>query len=196
MVRDDSRRGWEGRSVGALAAAEGRHPFDWLLDLALAENLQTVLTAVLLNSDDEQVARLLRHPNSIVSLSDAGAHVTFLCDAGFGLHLLGHWVRDKRLMPLAQAIRKLTSGQAKLFGIVDRGVIRPGAWADLLLFDPATVGRGESVRRFDLPGGSSRLHTPSRGVHGVWVNGVRIADADGLRADSGRPGRVLREFAS
>jgi len=196
MVRDAARRALEGQSVAALAAAEGRHPFDWLLDLALAEGLETVFTAVLLNSDDEQVARLLTHPDSIVSLSDAGAHVTFFCDAGFGLHFLGHWVREKGLMPLEQAIRKLTSQQAALFGIVDRGVIRAGAWADLLLFDPATVGRGQAVRRFDLPGGGSRLHTPARGVHGVWVNGVRIADAAGLRSDAGRPGQVLREFAA
>ena len=194
MVRDAERRGLEGRSVALLAAQENKHPFDWLLDLALTENLETVFTAVLLNSDDEQVGRLLRHPNSILSLSDAGAHVTFFCDAGFGLHFLGHWVREKQLMPLEQAIRKLTSEQAKLFGMADRGAIRPGACADLLLFDPQTVGRGESVRRFDLPGGSSRLHTPSRGVHGVWVNGVRIADANGLRPEAGRPGKVLREF--
>ncbi len=195
MVRDEARRGIEGRSIAELAAAEGKHPFDWLLDLALAENLETVFTAVLLNSDDEQVARLLRHPDSILSLSDAGAHVTFFCDAGFGLHFLGYWVREKQLMPLEQAIRKLTSQQAGLFGIADRGAIRPGAWADLLLFDPATIGRGASVRHFDLPGGSSRLHTPSRGVHGVWVNGVRIADANGVRSEAGRPGKVLREFS-
>src|SRR5690606_34751741 len=77
MVRDAERRGREGRSVALLAAQENKHPFDWLLDLALTENLETVFTAVLLNSDDEQVGRLLRHPNSILSLSDAGAHVTF-----------------------------------------------------------------------------------------------------------------------
>ena len=196
MVRDAPRRAYEGKSVAALAAAEGKHPFDWLLDLSLAEDLETMFTAVLLNSDEDQVARLLKHPNSIVSLSDAGAHMTFFCDAGFGLHFLGYWVREKSLMPLEQAIRKLTSEQARLFGIPDRGVIRAGAWADLMLFDPATVGRGDSVRRFDLPGGGSRLHTPSRGVHGVWVNGVRIADARGVRADAGRPGQVLREFTA
>lgn len=194
MVRDSVRRGYEGKSVAALAAAAGSHPFDWLLDLALAEDLETVFTAVLLNSDESQVARLLTHPDTIVSLSDAGAHMTFFCDAGFGLHFLGHWVRENKLMPIEQAVRKLTFEQARLFGILHRGVVRAGAWADLLLFDPNTIGRGDPIRRFDLPGGGSRLHTPAHGVHGVWVNGVRIADAGGMCAQAGRPGQVLRAF--
>jgi N-acyl-D-amino-acid deacylase len=196
QVRDERHRPYEGRSVASLAAAAGLHPLDWLLDLALAEDLDTVFTAVLLNSDENEVARLLAHPDAIVSLSDAGAHMTFFCDAGFGLHLLGHWVREKGLMPLERAVRKLTGEPARLFGLLDRGELRPGAYADLLLFDPATVGRGEAVRRFDLPGGSSRLVTSATGVHGVWVNGRLIADAAGSRPDAGRPGQVLRTFAA
>lgn len=194
MVKDPGRRHLEGRSLAAIAQAEGKHPLDALLDLADAEDLDTVFTAVLLNGDEDEVARLLTHPASLVSLSDAGAHMTFFCDAGFGLHLLGHWVREKGLMPFEQAVSKLTSEQARFFGIPDRGVLRPGAWADLLLLDPARVGRGDPVRHHDLPGGGSRLYTPPIGVHGVWINGVRIADESGLRADAGRPGRVLRHF--
>ena len=78
----------------------GKHPLDFLLDLSLDEDLQTVFTAMLLNSDEEAVGRMIRDPNSLLSLSDAGAHLTFLCDAGFGLHFLGHWVRERALMPL------------------------------------------------------------------------------------------------
>lgn len=196
QVRDSAHQGFEGRSVAQLAAADGKHPFDWLLDLSLAEDLRTVFTAVLLNADETAVARLLTDPNSIVSLSDAGAHTTFFNDAGFGLHLLGYWSREKGLMPMERAVQKLTSEQASLLGIRDRGVVKAGAYADLLLFDPATVGRLPAKRHYDLPAQGTRLVTPSIGVHKVWVNGTLLADAGGLRADAGRPGKVLRDFAA
>lgn len=186
---------FEGISIEALARQEGKHPVDFLLDLSLAEGLDTLLTATLLNSDEEAVGNMLRDPNSIVSLSDAGAHLTFLCDAGFGLHFMGHWARDLQVMPLERAIAKLTSEPADLFGIRERGRLAPGQAADMLLFDPATVGRGKPERVFDLPAGASRLTTPGVGVHGVWVNGKLIAAADGVVPDAPKAGRVLREFA-
>ncbi len=195
LVGDQRHRALEGQCVARIAERAGVHPLDALLDLALDDALDTVFTAVLLNSDEEAVGRLLAHPASIVSLSDAGAHLTFFCDAGFGLHLLGHWVREKGVLSLAQAVKKLTSEQAALFGIPDRGVIRPGAWADLLLLDPAEVGRSDPTRHFDLPGGGSRLLTAARGLHGVWVNGRLMADAGGPDPEAGLPGQVLREFA-
>ncbi len=187
---------FDGHSIDNLAREAGKHPLDFMLDLSLSEGLDTLFTGTLLNSDEDAVGRLLRDPNSIVSLSDAGAHLTFLCDAGFGLHLLGHWSRDLQALPTEHAVRKLTAEPAALFGIRDRGTIEPGQAADLLLFDPATVGRGRSQRVFDLPAGASRLSTPARGVHGVWVNGKQIADAQGIIPDAPRAGRVLREFAS
>jgi N-acyl-D-amino-acid deacylase len=193
VAKPENKRN-EGHSISRLAARDGKHPLDWMLDFALSEDLDTMFTAVLLNWDETQVARLLTDPNSILSLSDAGAHLTFLCDAGFGLHFLGHWVRDKQLMPLERAIKKLTSEPARLFGIRDRGALVAGAYADLMLFDPAAVGRGEAKRLFDLPAGGSRLTTPAKGLHGVWVNGEMIADDKGLREDAGRPGKLLREF--
>ena len=186
----------EGMPLSTLAAERGVHPMDFLLDLSLAENLDTLFTATLLNSDEEAVGRMLRDEHSMLSLSDAGAHLTFLCDAGFGLHFLGHWVRDKQLMPLEQAIRQMTSFSADAFGIADRGRIVEGARADLLLFDPATVGRAPARRVYDLPAGASRLHTPSIGVHGVWVNGVQVADDEGILPEAPAAGRVLREFAA
>ena len=194
MVANEKNKALEGKSVEELAAADKKHPLDWMLDFALSENLDTVFTAVLLNWDETEVARLLTDPNSLVSLSDAGAHLTFLCDAAFGLHFMGHWSRDKGLMPLEQAVKKLTSDQAKFFGIKNRGVLKVGAHADMLLFDPAAVGRGEGKRLFDLPAGGSRLSTSSKGLHGVWVNGTQIADGQGLRDSGNRPGKVLREF--
>ncbi len=196
LVADPAHAAYEGKSIAALARSEGKHPVDFILDLALAEDLDTMFTATVLNSDEEAVGRMMQDENAIVSLSDAGAHLTFLCDAGFGLHVLGHWVRDRKLMPVEQAVRKLTSEPAKLFGIRQRGTIAPGMHADLLLFDPKTVGRGPSRRVFDLPAGASRLTTPAIGVHGVWVNGKLVADGQGIRKDAPKAGKVLREFAA
>src|SRR6185503_16485693 len=128
--------------------SERRDPLDVMLDLALEENLQTVYTAELLNSDEDAVGRMLRHPNSIVSLSDAGAHLTFFNDAGFGLHLLGRWARELGVLSLAEAAWRLTGHPAEIYGIRERGALRPGYHADLLLFDPKTVNRGPNRRAF------------------------------------------------
>ena len=187
---------YDGTSLATLAQQQRKDALDVLLDLSLAEGLDTLFSATLLNSDEHAVGRMLRDPDSVISLSDAGAHLTFLCDAGFGLHLLGHWVRDRQAMPLEQAVHKLSAQPADLLGLCDRGRLAPGQWADLLLFDPATVGRGNARRVFDLPAAASRLVTPGLGVHGVWVNGQRIADAGGMRSDAELTGRVLREFAA
>jgi N-acyl-D-aspartate/D-glutamate deacylase len=187
-VVESARKDAEQRSIGELARAAGRDPLDFMLDLALGEKLDTVFNAMLLNSDEQAVGAMLRHPASLVSLSDAGAHLTFFNDAGFGLHLLGHWVRERGALMLEDAVRRLTSAPAQLFGIRGRGALRPGYAADLMLFDPAAVGRGAKQRVFDLPGGHPRLTTPAQGMHGVWVNGVR--DLGTL------PGRMLREFST
>ena len=194
VLRPENRR-FEGRSVAEIAAEEGRRPLDWMLDLALAEDLRTTFVAVLLNSDDSAVARLLTHPASAIALSDAGAHLSFFCDAGFGLHLLGYWVRERQAMSLAEGVRRLTSEPADIYGIRDRGRLSVGAHADLLLFDPLRVERGPSRRVFDLPAGAPRLTTDAVGVQGVWVNGTRIVDEHGLGNDGVRPGQLLREFA-
>jgi N-acyl-D-aspartate/D-glutamate deacylase len=195
VARPGNRR-FEGKSLQEIMAQTGKHPIDFLLDLSLEEGLDTVYTAILLNSDEQAVGRMIRDPHSLLSLSDAGAHLTFLCDAGFGLHFLGHWVRGKSLMPFEQGVKAITSYPAQVFGIPHRGRIAPGAWADLLLFDPATVGRGEAYRVRDLPAGASRLTTEARGLHGVWVNGQKVADAKGLVAGARLKGKVLREFSS
>lgn len=185
---------WQQTTVADMARATGAEPLDAMLDLALAEDLDTEFSALLLNSDETAVGALLRHPHSLVSLSDAGAHLTLFNDAGFGLHLLGHWVREKKALALPQAARKLTSDTAAVFGIQERGRLTPGYAADLFLFDPATVGRGPKKRVQDLPAGGTRLIMPPVGVHGVWVNGTRVADEKGLRPLDRLPGRVLREF--
>jgi N-acyl-D-amino-acid deacylase len=194
-ARAENRR-YEGHNIAELAAASGTAPLDWLLDFSLSEDLDTVYTATLLNSDEAAVGRMLRHPHATIALSDAGAHLTFFCDAGYGLHLLGHWVRERRVLRLEEAVWHLSGRPAAIFGIFDRGRIAPGLAADLMLFDPATVGRGPKQRVFDLPGGAPRLTTAAHGLHGVWVNGVQVADRSGALSLEQRPGRLLREFAA
>ncbi len=195
-VQRAEHRALEGRTIGELARHSGRDPFDVFLDFGLDGELDAMFDCKLFNTDENEVRKLLCHPHAAVALSDAGAHLSFLCDAAFGLHLFGHWVRERGDLTLPEAVKRVTSDVATAYRIEGRGRITPGAWADLLLFDPATVGRGPKRRVNDLPTGASRLDTPAVGVHGVWVNGVRTADERGVRSDCGRPGRVLRTFSA
>jgi N-acyl-D-aspartate/D-glutamate deacylase len=185
-----------GRNVAELACAAGQDPFDWFFDFGLDGELDAMVDCKLFNTDESAVSRLIRHPDAQVTLSDAGAHLSFLCDAGFGLHLFGHWVRERGDLTLEQAVQTVTSRPADLYRLRDRGRLVPGACADLILFDPATVARGEKRRVFDLPGGASRIDTPAVGLHGVWVNGQRVVDESGPLRDAGRPGKLMRKFAA
>ena len=195
MATTPAHRALEGETIETIAGREGRDPVDVMFDIAVDERLDTTFNAALLNADEAAVEGLLRHDAGLISLSDAGAHLCYLCDAGYGLHLLGHWVRDKGVFGLEDGIRRITSLPARLYGIQDRGEIAPGKFADLMLFDPATVGRGAIRRVDDLPGGESRLVRDASGVHGVWVNGTGVYDGDGYR-DVPPPGHVLDRFLS
>ena len=184
-------------TLAELAAKAAKDPLDCILDFALSEDLDTLFVAQLLHNDERAVAKILADPATHISLSDAGAHLTFFCDAGFGLHLLGHWSRDLGVMSLSEAVHRLTGQPASLFGLKNRGLLREGYAADLMLFDPRTVARGPKRRVHDLPARAARLTASAVGLHGVWVNGTKVADDKGLCADPGaRPGQVLREFAA
>jgi N-acyl-D-aspartate/D-glutamate deacylase len=165
-------------------------PLEYLFDLPL----DTQLVAKLFQNDDRGVAPLLKHHAGVVALSDAGAHLIYFCDAGFGLHFLAHWVRETGTFTLEEGVRRLTSDPARKYRIPGRGAIRPGYAADLVLFDPAKVGVGALEKRADLPGGGTRMIREPRGVHGVWVNGLCVHDgAKYIERQSG-PGSVIRNF--
>ncbi len=183
-----------GRPITAHAAERGADPLDCFFDLALEENLATRFVAKLFQNDDAGVAPLLRHPAGVIALSDAGAHLIFMCDAGFGLHFLRHWVRETGVFTLEEGVRRLTSDPAAKYRIPDRGRIVPGAWADLLLFDPAKVGLSGLVQLQDLPGGGTRMIRTPEGVAGVWVNGVQVFDGKGYVKLAQGPGQVLDRF--
>ena len=149
---------FEGMNINNISMKEKKDPFDWLIDNALTKyGKDDLFIAELLNSDNNKVKKLLLHNKSIVSLSDAGAHLSLLCDAGFGLDLLGKWSRDLNIMSLEQAIYKLTGKQADICRIPKRGKLLPGYYADMLLFDANEVGTSKSFRKNDLPAGSARL---------------------------------------
>jgi N-acyl-D-amino-acid deacylase len=194
-VTRPEHRGLVGKTIVELARERGTHELDAFLDFGLDGELDAMFECKLFNTDEDEVKKLLRHPHAAVALSDAGAHLSFLCDAGFGLHLFGHWVRERGDLTLPEAVKRVTSDVAAAYRIADRGRLVPGAWADLLLFDPDTVARGPKRRVDDLPTGATRLDTPAVGLHGVWVNGVRTVDERGVLEACGLPGRVLRNFA-
>jgi N-acyl-D-amino-acid deacylase len=169
----------EGRRVSELARERGSSPFDVMCELALAENLATRFRAYIANDDIEAVGDLLTHEHVALGLSDAGAHVDQLCDAPLYTDLLGTWVRERRLMPLEKAVRKLSGEAADLFGFVRRGYLREGYWADVCVFDPLTVGPGPLRRVRDFPADAERLTAEEpTGVRHVFVNGTPIR-ADG-----------------
>ncbi len=186
-----------GRRLLDLAAERNAEPFDVLLDLALAEpDLRSIrVRAVLANDDEDAIAVLLNEPGCTLGLSDAGAHVTQLCDAPQATDLLGRWVRDKGALSLESAIHKLTKVQADLFGLGDRGVIAEGKAADIVVFDPATVAPGPLRRVEDFPAGAERLTADQPvGMLHLFVNGVQVID-DGKLCDAAvdqRPGQLLR----
>jgi N-acyl-D-amino-acid deacylase len=180
----------DGVAVTELARGAGKDPLDYVFDLPV----DTPLVAKLFQNDDAGVAPLLRHPAGVVALSDAGAHLIYFCDAGFGLHFLAHWVRETQTFTLEEGVRRLTSDPARKYRIPGRGTIAPGMWADLVLFDPASVGISALRRVKDLPAGGSRMIREPRGVHGVWVNGLRVFDGVKYDARQYGPGHVIRMF--
>ena len=184
-----------GERLSVVAERIGTDPFDTLLDLALLEpDLQLRFKAMLANDDEEGVAALLQVDGCTLGLSDAGAHVGQLCDAVAATDLLGKWVRDKKVLTLENAIHKLTKVQADLFRFTDRGELREGAFADVVVFDPNTVAPGPVRRVRDFPADGERLTAdqPTGMVH-TFVNGAPIV-ADGRLVEDAvrtRPGQLV-----
>jgi N-acyl-D-amino-acid deacylase len=168
-----------GRRVSDLARERGSSPLDVMCELAVAEDLATRFRAYIANDDVDAVGRLLTHEHVVLGLSDAGAHVDQLCDAPLPTDLLGIWVRERQVMPLERAVRKLTGEPADMFGFVRRGYLREGGWADVSVFDPEAVGTGPLRRVHDFPAGGERLtaEEPS-GLRHVLVNGTAIRRDD------------------
>ena len=200
VMESDSHPDLVGVRLEQLAAQRGVDPFDLLLDLTLdeADLLRFRVKAVLANDDQDGIAVLLQSAGCTLGLSDAGAHVGQLCDAPLATDLLGTWVRDKGVLTLEDAVHKLTQVQAELFGFGDRGVLRAGAKADVVVFDPATVAPGPLRRVRDFPADAERLTADQpTGMHHLLVNGVPVIVDGALdpAAVARRPGVVVRPDA-
>jgi N-acyl-D-aspartate/D-glutamate deacylase len=185
----------EQRTMADLAAERGVEPLDVMLQIACDEELETRFGTVLANNDPDMIGVLLQTPGMLLGLSDAGAHVSQLCDACMPTDLLGNWVREKEVLKLEEAVRKLTSEPATVYGFDDRGVLEPGKAADITVFDPDTVAPGPLRRVRDFPADGERLVADQPGgMQHVVVNGTPIR-VDGEPSPEGleaRPGTILR----
>jgi N-acyl-D-aspartate/D-glutamate deacylase len=188
----------EERCLTDVARERGAHPADLILDLALESDLRARFRMAVVNFDEDEVAELLTCRDTVLGLSDAGAHANQLCDACFSTHLLGHWVREKGTLALEEAVRMLTSRPAEVAGIRDRGLLAVGRPADVVVFDPATVGASRLRRVHDLPAGADRLVADAIGIEAVVVNGtvLRERGRDAVAPDGPLPGRLLRGGAA
>lgn len=181
-------------TLGEVAEDRGVSAMELAIDLSLETGLETRFRMAAANTDEEMVGRLLRHPATMLGLSDAGAHASQLCDAGASTHLLGHWVREKGVLTIEEAVRSLTTQPAEIFGITDRGRLETGLAADIAIFDPDKVGCDRVRRVHDFPGGADRLVADAFGMRAVIVNGVVIREnnEDRLNSSDSLPGLVLR----
>jgi N-acyl-D-aspartate/D-glutamate deacylase len=180
-----------GVPLDALARGRDTTAFDLMLDLALADGMATRFRVVMDNDGDDEIGDLLADTRVLLGLSDAGAHASQLCDACYSTHLLGHWVRERMALTLEDAVWRLTGHPHGAFRIADRGLVREGFAADLVAFDPDTVGCAPVERVHDQPGGADRLVVRSTGIEHVWINGVptRVSGED---VPDAAPGRLLR----
>ncbi|HXR54049.1 MAG TPA: amidohydrolase family protein [Acidimicrobiales bacterium] len=180
-----------GTPLEQVAAERDTNPFDLMLDLALTDEMATRFRIVMDNDGYDELGDLLADKRTLLGLSDAGAHASQLCDACFSTHLLSHWVRDRRSLSIEDAVWRLTGHPHQAFRLVDRGRVREGYFADLVAFDPTTVGITAPERVHDQPGGADRLVVRSTGIEHVWVNGQAIW-RDGEALPGVAPGRLLR----
>ncbi len=180
------------RRLFDVASERGVDPADLMFDLA-GQDLRIKMRVNVLNFEEAEVREIIQDPNVLIALGDGGAHMSQLCDACYATHLLGHWVREDRALTLEQAVHQLTQRPADIFGLKDRGRLAVGMPADVVVFDPATVGAGKLERVHDLPAGEDRLISRPRGVKAVIVNGVALPEPGTLPM---RPsGKLLRQRA-
>ncbi|WP_322768181.1 N-acyl-D-amino-acid deacylase family protein [Frankia sp. Cr1] len=184
---------YAGRIVGDIAAEEGRDPFDVLMDIVVADELKTTFSnpSRAARPEDWQArAQVWRDPRAVIGASDAGAHLDMVEFFGYSTMLLQHGVREQQVVALEEAVRLITDVPARLYGLRDRGRLRVGGAADVVIFDEARIARQPTETRFDLPAGAGRLYGEADGVERVLVNGVEIAHHGTFTGDF--PGKILR----
>ena len=181
---------FEGKTLGQIAKAQHKGIIDCFLDLVVEEHLDTEWLHGEINVDDDALAQILTYPYAIIGLSDGGAHVQFQSGFGFSTRLLSEWVREKQVMTLEHAVRRLTFESASTFGLNDRGLLHPGKVADIVIFDPDTVKPLPLEVLHDFPTGAKRIKEPAQGIHMTIVNGQVLLEEG--KHSGALPGRVLR----
>jgi N-acyl-D-amino-acid deacylase len=188
-VGSPALKAMERKTVAEIAAERNRDPLDTFLDLALEDDLNIQYTMA--QYHEEGIGRLVGDSRTMIGLSDGGAHVDMLCDAGYCTYLLGKWVRERQALTLEHAIKRITSEPADFFGIRKRGRLQAGLAADITIFDPDNVGSAKRARmQYDLPGGGRRLVMPAEGIEYTIVNGQALYEHG--RPNDVMPGQVLR----
>ncbi len=185
--------GLQGRVVGDIAKERGQEPFDTLIEIVLNDELRTVLWPMPTDNNTESWSlrqEVWEDPRVLLGGSDAGAHLDRMCGAPYTTRFIGDMLRGRKLLSLERSVQMLTDAPAQLFGLRDRGRVAPGYLADLVVFDPATIGSDDATLVHDLPGGSARLTAGSRGVERVLVNGVQTVVEGKATGDT--PGTVIR----
>ena len=177
-------------SMAELAARKGVHPVELMIDLSLEHDFDIYFRQPIANEDQDHVLEMMKHPRSAITFSDSGAHVAQIMDSSLQTHLLSHWVRDRQAFTLEEAVRQITYNTATLWGLHDRGLVRTGMAADLVVFDPDTIGPRLPEVAHDLPAGAKRLKQAADGIKHTVVNGeVLLTDNEHTGAT---PGRLLR----
>ena len=184
---------WDEPSIGELARTSGRNPVEVMLDL-MAENEDLLFFQPLVNETPDEVRRMLENPRSLATFSDSGAHVCQEMGSSLQTHLLSYWVRSRQAFTLEEAVKMLTFDNASAWEMHDRGLLRPGFAADIVVFDEATVKPRLPTVQHDLPGGARRLVQKADGFAATVVNGaVTLREGEPTGA---HPGQLIRGGAA
>ena len=179
------------KSMAELARQRNTHPVELMIDMALERDMKFFMTQPVANENQAEALELMKHPRSVVTFSDSGAHVSQIMDSSLQTHLLSHWVRDKQAFTLEEAVKLITCDTATQFGFHDRGLLREGMAADIVVFDPDTVGPRMPEVVCDLPAGAKRLKQKCDGMQATIVNGqVLLRDNEPTGA---LPGKLIRK---
>ena len=181
---------YAGPSMAELATERGVHPVELMIDLALEHDFKIYFRQPIANEDQSHVLDMMKHPRSVVTFSDSGAHVSQIMDSSLQTHVFSHWVREKQALTLEEAVRMVTFETASAWELPNRGLLRPGYAADVVVFDPDTFEPTYPVVVNDLPAGSRRLVQKANGIAATVVNGeVLMRDGEHTGA---LPGQLLR----
>lgn len=176
--------------MSEVAAKRGVHPVEAMIDIALERDFDVFFRQPIANENQDHVLEMMRHPRSVVTFSDSGAHVAQIMDSSLQTHLLSHWVREKQAFTLEEAVRLITYDTATAWGLYDRGLVREGLNADLVVFDPDTVAPNMPELLNDLPAGATRLKQTATGIEATVVNGKILLRRNMPSGDL--PGHLVR----